>query len=80
MSTQLDRIEDLLKQHIASSADWRVKTDEALGRNTEVTEKIRDVVSAGRVVKWLVITLGTLAGAVVGFITLWGAIGGQNGG
>ena len=78
--TQLDRIEDLLKQHIAASADWRVKTDEALGRNTEVTEKIREVVGAGRILKWVLITLGTIAGAVAGFFTLAASIGGQNGG
>jgi len=80
MTTQLDRIEALLRQHIDSSVDWRVKTDEALARNTEVTEKVREVVGAGRVLKWVLVTLGTIAGAIAGFWTLAASIGGQNGG
>lgn len=80
MSTQLDRIEELLRQHVTSSAEWRAQTDENIARNTEVTEKVREVVGAGRVLKWVLVTFGTIAGAIAGFWTLAASIGGQNGG
>ena len=80
LAEKLVVIEDLLRQHIASSADWRQRTDAELKANTEITQGIRKVVDAGGIVKWVIITFGTLAGALAGFWALASAIGGQNGG
>ena len=77
--TQLDRIEKLLIDHVASSSDWRQKMDVEIARNTEVTEKVREIAGAGRVIKWVLVTFGTIAGAIAGFWTLAASIG-QNGG
>jgi hypothetical protein len=84
MSTQLDRVEDLLREHVERSQMFRVTTEkrldnmqEELTRNTEVTTQVRD---AARTFSWLrkaVIWIGGLAAGAVGIWQAWAAWGGK---
>jgi hypothetical protein len=78
---QLDRIEQLIHDHMHDSAVWRVKTEAELHRNTEATEAIRrdtaDAVQATTAVaslRKLVIWLGSLAAGIFGLWQLWQAL------
>lgn len=75
---QLDRIEQLIHDHMHDSAVWRVKTEAELHRNTEATQAIKrdteDAVQATAAVmslRKLVIWLGSLAAGAVGLWQLW---------
>ena len=75
---QLDRIEQLIHDHMHDSAVWRVKTEAELHRNTQATEAIRkdteDAVQATAAVmglRRLIIWIGGLAAGIVGIWQLW---------
>jgi hypothetical protein len=84
MSTQLERIEGLLREHVERSTMFRESTNKRLdamsaelAQNTEVTTQVRD---AARVVTWLrkaVIWLGALGAGAVGIWQAWGAFAGD---
>lgn len=76
IAEQLDRIEDLLHQHIDASAAWRQKTDAELARNTEVTEEIRTASTALGWIKRVIVWIGGLAVGLAGIIGLWQALAG----
>lgn len=78
MSTQLDRVEDLLRDHVERSQMFRATTEERLDKmsselaqNTAVTTQVRD---AARVATWIrkaVIWVGGLGGGLFGIYQLW---------
>jgi hypothetical protein len=71
IKAQLDEIEGLLRDHIGDSRTWRLRTEMELAKNTEVTEQVKDIATAGKVLRSALIWLGGLAGGVVGLWQLW---------
>ncbi len=71
LADQLNTIEELLRDHIADSREWRMRTDTELARNTEVTTQVKDIATAGKVLRSALIWLGGLAGGLVGLWQLW---------
>lgn len=74
LAQQLDRIETLLRDHIAGSTAWREKTDDELRRNTEVTEQIREASTALGWIKRVIVWVGGLAVGLAGIVGLWQAL------
>lgn len=72
---QLEILRILREQGDALVAQGKVQADqtEALKKNTEVTEQIRDLFTFGKVSTKFVVWAGTISGAVGGFIYFWSA-------
>lgn len=75
---QLDRIEILLRDHIAASASGRDKMQAQIDSATEVTNEIKSTVHGlsvlGKVTGWI----GGIAMAAAAVIGLWQLLGGSS--
>lgn len=73
LAEQLDRIEQLLRDHIHDSMVWRTRTDARIAENTEMTEQIQALATTGRTLRTIIIWIGGLAGGLFGIWQLWSA-------
>ena len=68
---KLDSIEDMLHGHISDSTVWRARVEVELSENTRVTTEVKEVATAGKVLRNILIWVGGAAAALVGIVQLW---------
>ena len=68
---QLDRIEQLIHDHMHDSLVWRTRVEADIVRNTEITEQVRNLATTGRTLRKIVVWVGSIAAGLVGLWQLW---------
>ena len=67
----IEEVRELVHEHIMASAEWRLKTETELRKNTEVTEQIEALATTGKTLRNIVIWVGGAAAALVGIVQLY---------